>query len=251
MYKFKKIILLLLIIVIIGVVLYLNLKNNKSENIQKEIVSEIVPENEIRSLCYFRSNSYNNIYYDKAWLILNINENKINGEFQNLPAESDSKIGRFEGTVGPLERESMGRTANVWWEAEAEGTKVKEELIIKFGDGSATVGFGEMIDRGDGIYIYKNNNNLFFIESMNQIDCEQLDEKLFIEKYLRENINKVSEEKPVLGGTWYVISSNIIPGIKTGEVVYEDGHIQIKTKFTYEFNKNTKELKFTNFETIK
>ena len=186
-----------------------------------------------------------------SWLKLNITGDKVTGEFNNLPAESDSKVGAFEGTVGPLDQSIMGRHANVWWDSRAEGMEVKEELALQFGDGSATAGFGEMIDRGDGVYIYKDKTNLTYIESMSQTDCQTLYEKLFAEKYVRDNIETLATNKPVLGGTWYAISVVANALAHSGEVVYEDGHIQSKANFAYTYENNPQSIKITKFEVKK
>ena len=77
---------------------------------------------------------------------------------------------------------SMTRTANVMWNSSAEGMNVTEELRIVFGEGNATVGFGEMVDRGDGVYVYKDPENLFYIDSMTDVACSDLDEKITIGK---------------------------------------------------------------------
>ena len=154
-------------------------------------------------------------------------------------------------TAGPLLPEIKGRRATVWWDSFAEGMNVKEELAIQFGDKSATVGFGEMIDRGDGVYVYKDKKELYYVKSIDQIDCEMLDEKLFAEKYVKDNIKTIATNKPVLGGSWYVISVVANPIAHTGEVVYEDGHIQSKASFTYTYNKNPQSVTVTEWEVTK
>ncbi|HAE36909.1 MAG: hypothetical protein UR85_C0003G0085 [Candidatus Nomurabacteria bacterium GW2011_GWF2_35_66] len=250
LYKVKQIGIIILIIIIIGAIV-LSIKTNmeneviiQNENPVNNTVEEITPV----SICYYRADKTDRGFYDKAWLKLNILGNKVTGEFQHLPAESDSKVGTFEGIISPLNQKSMSRSSLVWWNSRAEGMEVKEELDIKWGDGSATVGFGEMIDRGDGVYVYKNKDNLSYIKSMSQIDCEYLDEQLFVENYIRDNIATIVTNKPVLGGTWYTIAISINPSTKTGEVTYEDGHIQSKASFIYSYNKSNGEILFPKFE---
>lgn len=232
---------------IVGLV-YLSIKTDKKTAQEKETQTQTQETTETRSLCYYRSDLTKNNFYDKAWLKLNITGDKVTGEFQHLPAETDSKVGKFEGTLDPLNQESMSRSSAVWWDSMAEGMEVKEELTIKWGDGSATVGFGEMTDRGDGVYVYKNKDNLYWIKSMDQIDCESLDEKLFTEKYIRDNISTIATNKPVLGGTWYAITVNVNTSTKTGDISYEDGHIQSKASFTYTYDKTSNNLDITKFE---
>lgn len=40
-------------------------------------------------------------------------------------------------------------------------------------------------------------------------------------------------------------------GSKTGEVIYEDGHIQSKATFSYLYNKDTKSAQITKFTVVK
>lgn len=250
-YNIKQILLIILIIIVVGVVI-LSIKPKETiAPIEKIDDTTVVEPLKTFNLCYYRSTKNDNDFYDIAWLKLNIQGEKINGEFHNVPAEKDSKIGSFEGTVGPVDQKSMARTANVWWNSKAEGIEVKEELEIKFGEGSATAGFGEMIDRGDGVYAYKDKSKLYYIEQMNQYDCDYLDEKLFVEKYIKDNIKTIATNKPVLGGSWYVISVTINPATKSGEVTYEDGHILSKAKIEYTYKTNPESLVITKFEVIK
>ena len=255
-FKIKEIIIFVLLVIIIGA-LALSFKINKKQaNIPEKtdtVTDTTVPQQPI-NLCYYRGDKTTSGYYDIAWLKLSTMgsaDNTVTGEFRNLPAEKDSKIGTFEGTVGPVNQSTMSRTANVWWNSEAEGMSVKEELSIKFGDGSATAGFGEMINRGDGVYVYKDKTNLTYLKQMDQIDCQTLDEKLYVEKYVKDNIKTIATNKPVLGGSWYTITVTANPISHSGEVTYEDGHIQSKANFIYTYQNNPQSITFTKFEVIK
>jgi len=53
-----------------------------------------------------------------------------------------------------------------------------------------------------------------------------------VEEYVRKNINTLSPEKAVLGGTFYV--TNISVDQYKGKVSYEDGHIAHSAEFTFE-----------------
>ena len=88
------------------------------------------------------------------------------------------KTGSFIGNVGPVKQQSMSRTASLLWNSSAEGMNVQEQLAIEFGDGSAVALYGEMVDRGDGVYMYKDTNALTPGFNMWQIDCIQLIEKI-------------------------------------------------------------------------
>jgi len=225
----KKILtyIVILIVIILGVVLFIT-KNKK-----KDVV---VSPKEPVAMCYQYSKQTPFGYFDRAWLKMSILGDKVTGEYQNLPAEKDSKVGTFAGNVGPMDPEISGRIADVWWDSFAEGMRVTEQLNIEFGEGSAIALFGEMIDRGDGVYVYKDATNLTPGFQMSQIDCETLDDKIIVEKYIRENIKTIAPEKSVLGGSWYVTLVNINPLTKTGTIEYEDGHIQGKASFSYVHN---------------
>ena len=79
-----------------------------------------------------------------------------------------------------------------------------------------------------------NNKKTEIIENTQVVDS--LDDKIIVEKYIRDNVKTIVLEKPVLGGSWYIISVNINPSIKTGTMTYEDGHIQGKANFEYTRN---------------
>lgn len=261
-YKLKQTILIILILLIIGIVtwsIYYKKENITPFVVVPEEKIEIIDlpkqeEQKVISLCYYMEDKTASGFYDVAWLKINTMgsiSDKVTGEFQNLPAEKDSKVGIFEGTVGPVDQKIMARNASVWWNSSAEGMSVKEELAIQFGEGSATVGFGEMIDRGDEVYIYKDKKNLTYIKSISQVDCEFLDEKLFTEKYIKDNIKTIATNNPVLGGSWYVISVMANTSTQTAEVIYEDGHIQNKANLTYKYTKKPQNITITKFEIIK
>ena len=246
--KKNIIILVVLICILIGVVLggFLLTKKDKNQT-RVDNPNQIVTKEPV-SLCYYYSNKTDNSLYDKAFLRLNINGENVNGEFNNYPAEKDSKVGTFSGTVGPLDPKIMGRTANLWWSSLAEGMQVKEELNVEFGDGSASALYGEMVDRGDGVYVYKDKTKLSFGPSLGQISCEDLDEINAVEKYVKDNIKTIATNKPVLGGSWYVTSIFVNYTLNEGTVTYEDGHIQGKATFGYNFDNNTKNVSIERFK---
>ncbi len=246
--KKNVIVFIVLICFLVGVVLggFWLIKNNKNK-IKDENTNQVIVKEPV-SLCYFYSNKTDSGLYDKASIRLDINGENVTGEFNNYPAEKDSKIGTFSGTVGPLDPKIMGRTAKLWWNSLAEGMQVKEELNIEFGDGSASALYGEMVDRGDGVYIYKDKTELSFGPSLGQISCEDLDKINAVEKYVKDNIKTIATNKPVLGGSWYVTSIFVNYTLNEGTITYEDGHIQSKATFEYKFDSNTKNVTIENFK---
>lgn len=245
-YNITKAVIIILIFLVIGAVIL----NEYSKKVPTITNSDniITNQTENTKICYYNSTSIDEVYYDESWIKLYIVGDKVTGEFNTIPAQKDSKVGTFEGTVTPLGQATNERYANVWWDSFAEGMKVKEELSILFGDVSASIGGGELIDRGDGVYIYKDKSNLKYLNSLNQIDCKLLNEKISIQKYIRDNIKTIATNKPVLGGSWYVLSVNAIPATHTGKVTYEDGHMQSQANFTYTYDEKSQSVSITKWE---
>lgn len=217
------------IIAALGIV-YFNKTNTK-----KEVVTPI--ENPVNKtpvqMCFYQETKTSRGLYDVSWVKMSILDNSVSGEFRYLPAEKDSKIGTFEGTVGEVDKQSMSRTALVWWNTFAEGIKNREQLQIKFGEGTAIAGFGEMVQQSEGVYIYKDINTLTYSQNMIDVSCEDLNNRILVEKYIKENIQTLSPEKPTLGGSWYITSIHLDTDKKTGIMKYEDGHVQGGALFSY------------------
>ena len=145
---------------------------------QKQIEAEIpiqpevtTPSVESRELCYI----WNTEAGDSATLRMIFSGEggkDVKVSFVFKPFEKDSKQGNFVGTAGPLDKEMMARTAKLMWNASAEGMTNQEELYVIFGEGVASPGFGEMKDRGDGVYVYANPENISYDLNLQQTDCE-------------------------------------------------------------------------------
>ncbi|MFA6257732.1 MAG: hypothetical protein WC671_01825 [Candidatus Paceibacterota bacterium] len=188
----KKILIYIAIIVLILVVIFVFLfKNKKSEIIQNDLTPEPI------AMCYQYSKDTASGLIDRAWLKMSILSDKVTGEYQNLPAEKDSKIGKFNGMVGKMDPKISGRIADVWWDSFAEGMNVTEQLKIEFGEGSAVAFFGEMVDRGDGVYLYKDETKLTTGFQMSQIDCEVLNDKVINDKVKINLPDRPKTKEPV------------------------------------------------------
>ncbi len=108
---------------------------------------------------------------DKAQLSMDLRGPNVIGEFNWLPAEKDKKTGIFKGTVSAVDPYAMGRTINAWWETSGEGMTNTEQLIIKFGEGNAAVGFGEMKEDAEGRWVYADPTKLSFAPNLTDTDC--------------------------------------------------------------------------------
>ena len=205
-------------------------------------------QEEPTSLCYQYLNKTDRDFYDKVRLRLNILGEKVSGRFENILGEKDSKVGDFSGTVGPIDELTMGRTAEVWWDTYAEGINATEELLIEFGDGSASALYGERVDRGDGVYVYRDMKEIFFGPSLSQISCEDMEEVKSVEKYIEENIKLIAKDKATLGGSWYAVSVYVNYTNNSGEVIYEDGHTRRLGTFNYDLDQSSGKVIVINFE---
>jgi hypothetical protein len=108
---------------------------------------------------------------DKAQISLAILNTSVTGTFNWLPFEKDKKTGPFVGTVSVVDPKTGSQTISGWWTASAEGVKTTEEIKLHFNDKFASVGFGEMKDRGDGTYVYVHPEALSYVPSFYAIDC--------------------------------------------------------------------------------
>ena len=238
MTQFRKILFLIIIATAIVLLIIQETKKIKTVYINPN-QDNVEIENKVVDLCFAEFGEPNERgLSDRYTLRMSIDNEKdtVAGELNFFPAEKDSKFGKFDGTVTEVDKIAMARTVNAWWSAQAEGMENKEELKIIFGEGTASVGFGEMVDNGDGVYVYKDPENIFYTLELNDVSCGELGERASVESYIRENISTLSPVDAVLGGTWYVVSIWIDSTNKSGSVVYEDGHIQEIRDFTYELS---------------
>lgn len=222
----QKIILLstLILIIIIGIFIDIKQKTNPK-------TAEILPENtesNIEKYCFYKHTQNQNGFSDTAWLSFETKGNQINGEFRNLPGGTDSMVGNFEGQITHIESENKTE-AKTMWNSFAEGMYNKRELNFSYTKENAFVDFAGST-------------------TLEKIDCNNLEEKLEIEKYVRENIKDIATNEEVLGGTWYVTEVSVDPNTKTGEVSYEDGHIASTSTFKYEYNKENMSTKILEFK---
>jgi len=176
--------------------------------------------------------------YDKYTLKMLFNGDKVNGELKFLPAEKDSKLGKFEGTVIEVDEAGAPKVVSAIWEVFVEGTSNKEELRIMLGEGKASIGFGEMVVRDDGVYGYKDPSKIAYSLDLVTIPCSDIDEREVVDNNLRLDIATLSPVKAQLGGTWYVVGVFVDMAKNSGTVVYEDGHVQEKREFVYTTGEN-------------
>lgn len=236
----------ILIVLVLGVGVFLwfqsrQVKNTKISDVIKEVdkVADTKTEGK-RELCFAKFGTPDvNGSYDKYTLRLLLDGEKATGELNLIPKDKDRKIGEFKGTITTVDPKMIARTANLQWFTFAEGMNVEEELKIILGVGKASVGFGEMVLKADGTYVYKDPKKIAYNLSLMDVACSDLIERVNVETYLQDNITELSPVKAVLGGKWYIVYATIDLAKNSGVVVYEDGHVQEKKNFTYTTNEKS------------
>lgn len=116
---------------------------------------------------------------------------------------------------------------------------------------NAQVGFGEMVQGANGVYVYRNESAAVYQAPIPAIDCVNLDEIVAVEKYIRANIATIVSDKAVLGGTWYTTAVNVDATAHTAAVSYEDGHIAGKGTVSYTYDLTTKKITVNSFTKAK
>lgn len=120
---------------------------------------------EVKEICYI----YNSEAGDNMSLRIASSDGvSVTGSLNFFSAEKDSKTGNFYGTT-KIE-DGVGYISAIW-DTSGEGVNNKEELFIIFEQNVARVGFGEMKDNGNGVYIYAEPKNISYSLNLQQTDC--------------------------------------------------------------------------------
>ncbi len=169
-----------ILIVVFAVLLVIGaffLINNKKMSSPVVVTPPVVEEVKPVELCFMQKGKTNEQgFFDKFTLkmLIDNKEGKVLGELNLLPAEKDKKIGKFEGTVSAVDKVMMARTVDATWDTLAEGMNTKEQLKFIFGEGTASIGFGEMVDRGDGVYVYKDQSKILYNLQLTDVACAEI-----------------------------------------------------------------------------
>lgn len=161
---------LAIIIIWAGILYWQDIKSPSEEIIFEH--NEVVGVEETKpdgiEMCFI----YNTEAGDKANIVMNIKGEYVEGEFNWIPFEKDKKIGKFSGVIGDVDPYTATRNLDAVWNASAEGVLVKEQLKIIVGEGIASPGFGAMSDRGDGVYVYTDLENIVFGPNLSLTSCD-------------------------------------------------------------------------------
>lgn len=130
------------------------------------------------ALCFANYGPTNSTgYSDKYTLSMLLTGNTAEGNLKLIPAEKDSKVGTFVGNVSAVDPIMMARTLDLIWNSTGEGMTNKEELSIIFGEGTASIGMGEMVESSNGVYVYKDKTKINYSLTLTDIACDKLDNK--------------------------------------------------------------------------
>ncbi len=131
-------------------------------------VSQQTPTKDDSQICYV----WNTEAGDRATLkVVYLGDGKVSGFFNYRPAEKDSKVGTFSGSLGAIDEKTNSSTASLIWDSQAEGMSAKEELFVVLTKDTASPGFGEMKDSGNGMYVYRDPKNVSYSLVLNRVDC--------------------------------------------------------------------------------
>jgi hypothetical protein len=151
-----------------------------SDRTPKKLADEYVTPSQ---MCFYEEERHDGGLTSVSAVKFSIDGDKISGEVKNLPAEKDSKVGDFNAVIVTADNANHENIATGWWDARAEGSVVREELTVSFGPEEIRIFYGEMEDRGDGVYMYKDRQSASMV-SIERIDCNLYD-------YNFENKNRV------------------------------------------------------------
>src|SRR3989344_1538116 len=105
----KKILLGIVTVVVIAGIFYF--ANNKKK--------DVTPENNPTELCFAKFTPANERGLSDKYILrmlLDNDKSQVTGELNFLPGEKDSKVGKFTGTVTPVDKVMMARTVDALWE---------------------------------------------------------------------------------------------------------------------------------------
>lgn len=167
--------LIVLLVIAVVLVLFLNWRGQKPGVVAIHQEPSNSQNTDIIQLCFQKKLTSPSNMTDVYSLRMSLAGEQVAGELRMIPAEKDSKTGIFTGSVTAVNPQTMSRTISALWQTEAEGMSATEELSIIFGEGTASVGFGEMKDNGDGTYVYANPSEIAYTLELSDADCATLE----------------------------------------------------------------------------
>lgn len=100
---------------------------------------------------------------DSLYVRLDILGELVNGVYDWLPGEKDSKTGSFTGTL-------ENGTVTALYTYDAEGMTAKEEVLFKVDDGGLRIGTGELME-SEGVWLFKDKGLAVFGKPIPEVPC--------------------------------------------------------------------------------
>lgn len=174
MTKTFKIVLILfvapILLIVIGGIIRFNLIGNDVDVSNGKDGMNIIPGSNDTEVCYLWASEMNDRSELKI-IFSGENDQEVRGYYSWLPYESDSKIGPFNGNIDAPQTTNSPGTIIGFLQATGEGMTNTEQIKIDFNDKEASVYFGEMVEQSNGVYLYKDMQNLAKGPTMTQTPC--------------------------------------------------------------------------------
>ncbi len=100
---------------------------------------------------------------DTLYIRMDVLGELVNGTFNWLPQEKDSKRGSFKGTL-------ENGVVTALYTYKAEGVAAKEEVLFKLVDGGLRVGHGELV-LDQGVWLFKDKGHAQYGDLVPEVDC--------------------------------------------------------------------------------
>lgn len=176
--KYTARILLLLIAVLI-VIMLVNYKPSNTQNPNQEDITQTNDEEALIERCYAQKESQeideDTTLYGFSFLRATINGTDVEGDYENYPAEKDAMYGDFTGNVN-IDPNSGAYLLTTMYSYSAEGMENTEEKYFILNTDQAYVGYGEMLEQTDGVYMYNDPTMVDFSFTIPMVSCEKYDE---------------------------------------------------------------------------
>lgn len=233
------------VIIVVGVVLFIKFKSNN--------VAPVVVNSDPLNISYIVSGQTFNLVDGKAEIVIENSNTKNTLAVFGQPVYGDlDKDGDNDAAI--LLVNNPGGSGTFYYAVLAinnDGKYVATNTMLlgdriapqtlEIQDGHALYNFAErkitdpmttQPSIGKSVWVYYNVKDNTIGEWVKDFEGE-MDDQTMVNAYIRANIKTLAPEKPVLGGSWYIVGISVNPINKTGAVIYEDGHIQGTAIFKY------------------
>lgn len=173
----KKIVswIIVLLVVVGGVVYYVNRKDSGSVLGTDSSFLGV----EKKTVCYYKETK-GDTTTDFAFTSIKYgNNDKVSGIINWLPGEKDSLVGGYEGVVeANAGMAGYPSRLNVIYTATGEGQTSKQQEIIIVGASDIKTGVGEKTQDANGVWQFKNINNLTYSNALPLVDCASVPDRI-------------------------------------------------------------------------